>query len=76
MSTESNWQPPVQNSVAPENYLEGTKLELAPAVFRPQMDNISANERNAMSALKRNRKINLKKLIKEPQRSSSIMRKR
>ena len=64
MSTESTWQPPVQNLVALENYLEGTKLELAPAVFRPQMDNISANERNAMGALKRNSKINLKKADK------------
>ena len=58
------WQPPVQNSVALENYLEGTKVELAMAVFHPQMDNISANERNAMSALKRNSKINLKKVDK------------
>ena len=59
MSTESTRQPPVQNSVAPENYLEGTKLVFAPAVLRPQMDNISANERNAMSALIRNSKVNL-----------------
>jgi len=58
---KSTWQPPFQNSVALENYLEETKLELASAVFRPQIDNISANERNAISALKRNSKINLKK---------------
>ena len=44
--------------------MEETKLELASAVFRPQFDNISANERNAISALKRNSKINLKKADK------------
>jgi len=61
---KSTWQPPVQNSVALENYLEETKLELASAVFRPQIDNISADERNAISALKHNNKINLKKADK------------
>ena len=55
---KSTWQPPVQNSVALENYLEETKLEIASAIFRPQFDNISANER------KRNSKINLKKADK------------
>ena len=61
---KSTWQPPVQNSVALENYLEETKLEIASAIFRPQFDNISANERNAISALKRNSKIKLKKADK------------
>ena len=56
---KSTWQPPVQNSVALENYLEETKLEIASAIFRPQIDNISANERKAISALNRNSKINL-----------------
>ena len=45
-------------------YLEETKLEIASAIFRPQFDNISANERNAISTLKRNSKINLKKADK------------
>ena len=58
---KSTWQPPVQNSVALENYLEETKLELASTVFHPQVDNISTNERNAICLLKRNSKINLKK---------------
>ena len=44
--------------------MEETKLKLALAVFRPQIDNISANERNAISALKRNSKIKLKKADK------------
>ena len=61
---KSTSQPPVQNSVAIENYLEETKLEIASAIFRPQFDNISANERNAISALKRSRKINLNKADK------------
>ena len=57
---KSTSQLPVQNSVAPENYLEKIKLELASTVFRPQIDNTSASERNATRALKRNIKINLK----------------
>ena len=48
---KSTWQPPVQNPVVLENYLEETKLEIASAIFRPQIDNISANERNVISAL-------------------------
>ena len=44
--------------------MEDTKLEIACAIFRPQIDNISANERNAISALKRNSKINLKRADK------------
>ena len=61
---KSTWQAPVQNPVAIENYLEETKLELALTVFRPQIDKISANERNAICALKRNSKFNLKKADK------------
>lgn len=41
---KSTQQPPVQNSVALENYLEETKLKLASTVFRPQIDNISAKK--------------------------------
>jgi len=44
--------------------LEETKLEVASAIFRPQFDNISANGRNAIIALKRNSKIDLKKADK------------
>ena len=61
---KSTWQPPIQNSVALENYLEETKLELASIVFNPQNDNISANERKAISTLKHNSEINLKKADK------------
>ena len=73
---KSTSQPPVQNSVAPENYLEEIKLELASTVFRPQIDNISASERNATRALKRNSKINLKNLDKEHQRPSWVLHKK
>ena len=61
---KSTWQPPIQNSVALETYLEETKLEIASAIFRLQIDNISANKRNAINALKHNSKINLKKADK------------
>ena len=61
---KSTCQPPVQNSVALENYWEETKLEIAWAIFRPQIDHILANERNAISTLKRNSKIKLKKADK------------
>ena len=64
LHVKSTWQPPIQNSVALENYLEATKLELASIVFNPQNDNISANERKAISTLKRNSEINLKKADK------------
>ena len=52
---KSTWQPSVQNSVALENYLEETRLELA---------SISANERNAINALERSSKINRRKADK------------
>ena len=58
---KSTWQPPIQNSVAVECYLEETKLVLASAVFHAPLDNISANERKAIGSLKRNSEINLKK---------------
>ena len=44
--------------------MEETKLEIASAIFRPQFDTISADERNAISALKRKSKINPKKADK------------
>ena len=61
---KSTWQPPIQNSVALERYLEETKLELASTVFNAPLDNISANERKAIDSLKRKSEINLKKADK------------
>ena len=40
LHVKSTWQPPVQNSVALENYFKETKLKIASAIFRPQSDNI------------------------------------
>jgi len=47
-----------------KKHLEETKLELDSVVFRPQNDNISANERKAIFSLKHNSEINLKKADK------------
>ena len=41
----SNWQPPPEPSVALENYLEQTKLEIAKIAFTDVKDNLSANQR-------------------------------
>ena len=60
---KSTWQPPIQNSVALERYLEETKLELASTVFHAPLDYISANERKAIGSLKRNSEMNLKKTL-------------
>ena len=56
---KSTWQPPIQNSVALERYLDKTKLELVSTVSHAPLDNISANERNAIGSLKRNSEISL-----------------
>jgi len=45
-------------------YLQETKFKIASAIFRPQIDSISASERFSLSALERNSKINLKKANK------------
>ena len=44
---KSTWQPPIQNSVALERYLEETKLELASTISHAPLDNISANEKKS-----------------------------
>ena len=60
----SHWQPPPQPSVALENYLEQTKLEIANITFTNVKDNLSANQRQALKTLKTNGEINLKKADK------------
>ena len=60
----SNWQPPPQPSVALENNLEQTKLEIANITFTDVKDNLSANQRRALETLKTNSEINLKKADK------------
>ena len=60
----SNWQPPPQPSVALENYLEQTKLEIANITFTDVKDNLSAKERQALKTLKNKNELNLKKADK------------
>ena len=60
----SNWQPPPQPSVALENYLEQTKLEIANITFTDVKDNLSAKERQALKTLNNNSELNLKKADK------------
>ena len=60
----SNWQPPPQPSVALENYLEQTKLEIANITFTDVKDNLSANQRRALKTLKTNGELNLKRADK------------
>ena len=61
---KSDWEPPVQLSVALETFLEEVKLELASIEFDKPKDNISTGERQALkelSELSRNKSIILKK---------------
>ena len=57
----SDWEPPVQLSVALETFLEEVKLELASIEFDKPKDNISTGERQALKELSRNKSIILKK---------------
>ena len=61
---KSSWQPPPQQSVALENYLERTKLEIASLVFSDTKDNLTAKQRQTLKALNANSDINLKKADK------------
>ena len=47
---KSTWQPPLQPSVALESYLERTELEIASISFSNAKGNLSAQERQAISA--------------------------
>ena len=58
---KSDWEPPVQLSVALETFLEEVKLELASIEFDKPKDNISTGERQALKELSRNKSIILKK---------------
>ena len=58
---KSDCEPPVQLSVALENFLEEVKLELASIEFDKPKDNISTGERQAVKELSRNKSIILKK---------------
>ena len=58
---KSDWEPPVQLSVALETFLEEVKLELASIEFDKPKDNISTGERQALKELSRNKSIILEK---------------
>ena len=61
---KSNWNPPVQPSVALEIFLEEVRFELATINIDKPKDNLSHGERCALKELKRD-----KKVIREPQPS-------
>ena len=61
---KSDWNPPVQPSVALESYLEAVKLQLAEIHITKPKQNLSRNERKALNELKQNHHINLKKADK------------
>ena len=57
---KSDWDPPVQPSVAPETFLEEVKFDLANIKLNRQKDNLSLGERNALKDLSRDKNIVLK----------------
>ena len=61
---KSHWEPPVQPSVALENYLEGVKTELAEIKLSKPKQNLPQKERQAIRELKTNSEINIKKADK------------
>ena len=61
---KSNWQPPPQPSVALEDYLERTKYAIATIPFCDTQDNLSAKEREALTKLRANTKVNIKRADK------------
>ena len=61
---KSNWNPPVQQSVALESYLEEVKMQLAVTKIIKPKHNLSRNERKALNELKHHTEINLKKADK------------
>ena len=61
---KSDWEPPVQNSVALESYLESVKIQLAEIMPSGTKNNLSRNEHKALKELKNNTKIVIKKADK------------
>ena len=64
---KSTWEPPIQQSVALESYLEEVKIDLAEIEIKKPKNNLPPAERGALRALKRDTEINLKRPIKEQQ---------
>ena len=61
---KSNWNPPVQPSVALETFLEEVRFELATINIEETKDNLSHGERRALKELSRDKNIILKKADK------------
>ena len=61
---KSDWNPPVQKSVALESYLESVKIQLAEIKPIKPKNNLSHNEYKALTGLKKNTNIVLKKADK------------
>ena len=61
---KSDWNPPVQKSVALESYLESVKIQLAEIKLIKPKNNLSHNEYKALTELKKNTYIVLKKADK------------
>jgi len=61
---KTNWMPPVQPSVALESYLENVKSQLSEIKTTKPKNNLSRNEIKAVTELKNNTAINLKKADK------------
>ena len=61
---KSNWEPPVQQSVTLESYLEEIKIQLAHTPITKAIPNLPLNERKAITELKNNSEINVKKADK------------
>ena len=61
---KSDWEPPVQPSIALETFLEEVEFELARIKLSTPKDNLSQGERNALKQLSRDKNIVLKKADK------------
>jgi hypothetical protein len=61
---KSNWNPPVQPSVALESYLKEVKLQLAEIEIAKPKNNLPYNELKAIEELKDNPEVNIKKADK------------
>ena len=61
---KSNWEPPIQPSVALETYLEEVKTQLAEVKIITPKNNLPFKERQAIKELKQNTNINVKKADK------------
>ena len=61
---KSNWEPPVQQSVALDTYLEETKIKHSEIEITEPKPNLPKSERKAIRELKENSEINIKKADK------------